>query len=230
MNSDDNIQVWDDIFQSNEWGKYPALAVVRFIARNFYSHSLSDRKNIKILEVGSGTGANLWFCAREGFSVYALDGSKNAVERMNDRFHIDKLDGQLIKSLVGDYHDTLDSIENNSIDAVIDVESLCCNKYSRTKSTIEKVFTKLKVGGKFLSVTFSDGSYGLVGEEIDIHTVLPKDGPAAGKGFVRYTTESDIQDLYKLPNNEIESIEREELHLNNSEVIKEWNIIAVKTQ
>jgi len=60
----DNIKLWDEIYQSNEWGKYPPVPVIRFIAKNFYKDK--NRKEIKILELGSGTGANLWFCAREG--------------------------------------------------------------------------------------------------------------------------------------------------------------------
>ena len=74
----DNLEIWEKIFQENEWGKYSSVPVIRFIARNFYK--VKDRKNIKILEIGSGTGANLWFCAREGFSVIALEGSQTAFE------------------------------------------------------------------------------------------------------------------------------------------------------
>ncbi len=75
-----------------------------------------------------------------------------------------------------------------------------------------------------LSQTFTDGTYGIVGEEIDYHAVMPTDGPMGNKGFTRYTTFDDIDKLYKLKNNEITNIERDELHLSNGEVIKEWII------
>ena len=84
-----NLEIWEDIFQNNEWGKYPSLAVVRFVARNFYK--VPNRKDIRILELGCGTGANLWYCAREGFSVIGLDGSKTAINRMIDRFEKENL-------------------------------------------------------------------------------------------------------------------------------------------
>jgi len=221
----DNIQIWEEIFQNNEWGKYPAVAVIKFIAKNFYS--AKNRKEIKILEIGSGTGANLWFCAREGFSVYGIDGSQTAVERMLYRFNEEDLSDKIIGSSVGDYYKKLDDIDDNSFDAIIDVESLYCNSFDKSREIIKKSFDKLKIDGVMFSLTFADGTYGLDGENIDYHALLPSSGPMSGKGYTRYTTEEDIEKLYKLNNNEVINIERQELHLNNGKAIKEW-IIELK--
>ena len=65
---------WDKIFSTQEWGKYPGEELIRFIARNFYA--APNRKDIRILEVGCGTGANLWFLAKEGFNAFGIDGSQ----------------------------------------------------------------------------------------------------------------------------------------------------------
>jgi len=219
---DNNLEIWENIFQNNEWGKYPPVAVIKFIAKNFYK--VKNRKDIKILEIGSGTGANLWFCAREGFSVYGIDGSKTAVDRMLKRFEDENLVDNLFGTSVGDYYDKLDDIEDESLDAIIDIESLYCNSFDKSREIVQKAFNKLKVGGVMFSLTFADGTYGLDGENIDYHAVLPIDGPMADKGFTRYTTKDDIVKLYKLYNNEISNIERQELHLNNGEVLKEWII------
>ena len=43
-------ELWEGIFSSREWGKYPSETLIRFIARNFYN--VSDRKAINILELG----------------------------------------------------------------------------------------------------------------------------------------------------------------------------------
>jgi len=217
-----NLQVWEKIFQENEWGKYPALSVIKFVARNFYH--VNNRKEVKILEIGSGTGANLWFCAREGFSVIGLEGSQTAIDRMKERFTNEKLTDFLLDVKCGDYFDTLDDIEDDSIDAILDLESLYCNSFKRSKKIVEKLFNKLKSGGVMLSQTFTDGTWGLDGKEIDYHTVLPKEGPMANMGTGRYVTKNDIEKLYKLNNNTITNIERFEQHLNNRKIIKEWII------
>lgn len=218
----DNLEIWEKIFQENEWGKYPSVPVIRFIARNFYK--VKDRKNIKILEIGSGTGANLWFCAREGFSVIALEGSQTAFDRMENRFKEENLTDCLLDSKVGNYLYTLDEIEDNSIDAIIDSESLCCNPFSYCQKVIAKSFDKLKVGGVMMSLTFAEETWGFGGCEIDYHAEMPTTGPLAGKGFNRYTTRDDIEKLYKLENNIIERVERQEYYYGEESVVKEWII------
>jgi len=218
----DNLEIWEKIFQENEWGKYPALSVVKFVARNFYN--VKDRASIKILEIGAGVGANLWFCAREGFEVYAIDGSQTAIQKMQERFTQENLPLQDVQLKVGDYFEQLEHFEDNYFDAVLDVESLYCNSFDRSKEIILKVFDKLKPNGVMLSQTFAEGTYGLQGKEVSYHALLPQSGPMSGKGFTRFTTREDIDKLYKNEHNEITNIERLELHLENGEAIKEWLI------
>jgi len=218
----ENLQIWEKVFQKKEWGKYPSVPVIRFIARNFYK--VKNRKDIKILEIGSGTGANLWFCAREGFSVIALEGSQIAINRMKRRFESEDLSSFLIDVKHGDYFDTLDEIEDNSVDAIIDSESLYCNPFDRSRDIIIKCFDKLKTGGVMMSLTFAEGTWGMDGKEYLYHTVMPIEGPLSKKGFCRYTTRDDIEKLYKLNNNIIERVERQEYFYSEKEVIKEWVI------
>ena len=236
-----NLEIWEDIFQNNEWGKYPSLAVVRFVARNFYK--APNRKDIRILELGCGTGANLWYCAREGFSVIGLDGSKTAIHRMIDRFEKENLSEFLMDIKVGNYYNLLNEIKDNSIDAIIDVGSLCCNSFLDTKEIIKKSFDKLKVGGKFLSQTFDKGSDGLNinDKEVEImgggaekiedkyfHAVFTRLGSMREKCLVRYTTYEDIFELYKMENNKIDYIHKEKYYFSKDRVRKDWIIELTK--
>ncbi|EAL1485109.1 SAM-dependent methyltransferase, partial [Campylobacter coli] len=50
----DNATFWENIFSNKEWGKYPSENLIRFIARNFYN--VKNRNEIRILELGLGTG------------------------------------------------------------------------------------------------------------------------------------------------------------------------------
>src|SRR5258706_7684234 len=76
---------WDNVFTVNRWGRYPPEELVRFVARNFYQ--ASDRSAVRLLEVGCGPAANLWYIAREGFSAYGLDGSAVALEKAKLRLN-----------------------------------------------------------------------------------------------------------------------------------------------
>ena len=138
---------WEQIFSKKEWGKYPSESVIRFIARNFYN--AKDRNKISILELGLGTGANLWFCAREGFKVSGIEWSKTGVERFKTRMQNENLSTQIAQLEIGDYLEKLDNFKDESFDAVIDVASLCCNDREKTRAIFQKAFKKLKAGGKF---------------------------------------------------------------------------------
>jgi 2-polyprenyl-3-methyl-5-hydroxy-6-metoxy-1,4-benzoquinol methylase len=93
MQTTNNSEIWETIFVNNEWGKYPPLSVIKFVARNFYK--VIDRKKVKILEIGSGPGANLWFMAREGFTVYGIDFSKTACEKTLNRLADENLSNRV---------------------------------------------------------------------------------------------------------------------------------------
>lgn len=221
-----NSEIWEDIFANNEWGKYPPISVVKFVAKNFY-HA-KDRKQIKILEIGSGPGANLWYMAREGFTVYGIDFSQTACEKVIQRLSAENLAERIGGVLTGDYAEKLLQFEDSYFDAIIDIESLYCNSFNNSRKIVETCFSKLKPGGLMFSQTFSDKTWGLEGETIEYHALLPINGPMAHKGYTRYTTQEDIEKLYKLDNNRVKNIELQELHLSNGKSISEWLIEVEK--
>lgn len=199
---DKNLQIWEAIYSSREWGKYPNESLVRFIARNFYR--VPDRSKVKILELGSGTGANLWYIAREGFSVYGIEGSPTGVKLTIERLKTDGLEARIGEIVSGDYQDLPWHVE--IFDAVVDVVSLYSNPFDKARSVVENSFACIKPGGRFFSRTFAAGSDG-----------LPTD-----QGFIRLMTEADIEKLYKARSNEFVGIELEDRRLVNGKHIREW--------
>ncbi|EAK2559862.1 class I SAM-dependent methyltransferase, partial [Campylobacter jejuni] len=179
-----------------EWGKYPSENVIRFIARNFYN--VQDRSKINILELGFGTGANLWFCAKEGFSVSGIEWSKTGLERFKARMKDENLNDKIKQIELGDYIDKLDSFKDDSFDAWMDNYSLAYNDFDKTKKIIDKAMKKLKKGGKFLSVTPSLDNDGFEKDEsLGYHLVKPTSGSDACTGIIRYCDEKDLRKLYE---------------------------------
>lgn len=213
---------WEDVFQRQEWGKYPGEPLIRFVAKNFYK---SERSSVRILELGCGTGANLWYMSREGFSVYGIDGSTTAISFAKKRLETEGLKADI---QVGDIVNL--PYPPDYFDAVIDNECIYANNWSNSRKIVQNVFSVLKKEGKFFSRTFSEKMS--VGKQPDIISALEynniKEGPLAGKGFVRLADKESIQDLYGSLFN-IESVDLLEYTLNNQTIqISEYIIICSK--
>ena len=85
---------WDEKFKSRPWGKYPPEDLVSFIFRKFINKGIS---NISILEVGCGTGANLWFLQREGLKVAGIDSSQEGIRLAKKRLRNENFNLKLSK-------------------------------------------------------------------------------------------------------------------------------------
>ena len=216
---------WDNVFKNNKWGKYPGEELVRFISRKFYN--VPKRKDIKILELGCGTGANIWYLAREGFSVTGIDGSATAIEIAKKRMLKNNLDVKFF------YADIMKlPFDNESFDCVVDVECIYANSLEDTKIILNEVYRVLKNGGCFYSKTFATG---MTGEETAIkldgenftYLEMP-DGPLRKDyGIIRLTDESEIAQLYSdFSNLQYDYITRSDL--NRTKYIKEWIVYVTK--
>lgn len=215
-------QVWEKVFQENSWGKYPSESLIRFIASNFYK---SKRSEIKILEIGCGTGANIWYISREGFSAYGIDGSKTGIEIAKNRLEIENLKANL---KVGDILNL--PYEDNFFDAVIDVECLYANNFENTKIILKEISRVLKTEGLLYSRTFSNQQY--IGKEYDKISNLEfnniMEGPLRGKGFVRLSSSESINSLFDDSLLHIKSIDTLNYTIDNGNFkISEFVIIAI---
>ncbi|MGG4497725.1 class I SAM-dependent methyltransferase [Brevibacillus reuszeri] len=214
---------WEEIFKQQDWGKYPGEDVIRFVARNFYSADV--RSEIKILEVGCGTGANLWYMANEGFSIYGIDGSETAIKIANKRLNDDlrAWNGEL---MVGDINNL--PYPEGFFDAVIDVCAVCCNSYENAKVIYDEMARVTKKGGKMFSRTFATGSWGEgTGEKVGHNAYLVTEGPLANIGFNRFTDYSEIYHL--IQGFQISDVELHSRTFDNlKREFKEWVIVGEK--
>lgn len=216
---------WDKVFSEVEWGKYPGEELIRFIARNFYNKP--KRKEIKILEVGCGEGANIWFLSREGFDAYGLDGSKVALKKAEKFLDSQNLNANLFH---GDAMNL--PYDNNTFDAVIDVECIYANSLKDSLNILEEIHRVLKLSGLIFSKTFSSemsGQETAISLEGEPNTFIEMpDGPLRDDyGIIRLTAEDEIRDIYHLFNDlQYDFISRTDR--NRSNVIHEWIIQGKK--
>jgi SAM-dependent methyltransferase len=216
---------WERIFSENEYGKYPSEELIRFVAINYYK--LPNRNEIKILEIGSGTGPNLWYLAREGFRVVGVEGSRIGVERTKERLQQESLTAEVF---VGDVMNL--KFEDNSFDCVIDMECLCANSVKDSLIILDEVYRVLKFNGKFISRTFMTGSEGygkgekLEGEQ-NTYTDSFQGTETKGCGIIRFTSEEEIYELYN--KFIIENIDYRILTKDSQQIsVKEWLIVCSK--
>lgn len=186
-------KIWDDVFTGRDWGRYPPEDLIRFVARNFYNRP--DRKSVRLLEIGCGPGANIWYLAREGFSASGIDGSSVAIDRAQKRLADEKLSAALT---VCDVNHLSKYYAAASFDAVIDVCCLTCFTAAGISAALKQVQTVLKPSGKVFSRMFGRGTWGdRLGTEIEPGTFTGiKDGPLAGIGRVHFATIDEARALF----------------------------------
>ena len=183
---------WEDIHRHRQWGKYPNIDVVKFVARKLYSSS--ERNNVKILDLGCGAGANTWFLAKEGFDAYGIDGSKSAVE---NAYSYIKSSGLEAKFDVGDIAKT--PYDSDYFDAIIECSVLSTNSKSGICAILEECYRILKPRGVLFSTLLFNAetsSYG-TGTRLEDNTFtdIPV-RPFEGLGRVHYFEYKEVLDVF----------------------------------
>jgi SAM-dependent methyltransferase len=184
--------VWEQIFRTRAWGRYPHEDLVRFVARAFYA--APDRTAVRILEIGCGPGSGAsWFVAREGFKLAGIDASPTAIEKSRARFAAENLVGEFVQGEVS----TL-PWPAGTFDAVLDVVCLACNTEAETAAVVGEIRRVLKPGGWHFSLTPKVGCWGDGnGVRLDETTLAEVgEGPFAGLGKTRFATEGSLERLY----------------------------------
>lgn len=220
--------IWEEKYHKGEGiNRYPWDFVVSFIYRHYPRQKA--RHEVRILEVGCGTGNNLWFAAREGFQVSGIDGSSSAIAYTQKRFAEEGLTGDL---QVGDFINL--PFESNVFDIVIDRAAITCCGLSVAQKAVEEIKRVLVVGGTFLFNPYSDkhsslvsGKKGLDGVMLDISA-----GTLVDVGQIFFYSRKNIYNLFefgwKILN--VQHIDLIEMSQPEYTSHTEWRVIAQKVQ
>ncbi len=188
--------VWEQVFTSQPWGRYPGESLIRFVARNYYR--APERSKVRFLEVGFGTGTNLWFLAREGFSASGIEGSPAASAIARERLDAEcpgwNAPPRNAELVVGDICSL--NFPDETFDALIDSEAVYCNDFQESCRIYREMHRVAKPGGKLFIRTFATGTWGDgVGTAIGPRRYVADAGPLAGKGPSRFTAQEELPEL-----------------------------------
>jgi SAM-dependent methyltransferase len=126
--------------------RYPNEELCRFMGRNYFPVPYEKRQDIRILETGCGSGANLWMIAREGFDAVGIDLSPAAIKLCEQTLNSYQTSAELH---VGDM--TKLPLVDQSVDVVVDIFSSNCLDHKTGIAFIRDVWRVLKQGGRFFS-------------------------------------------------------------------------------
>jgi len=219
-----NKEVWEKIHNSKEWGKYPSIEVVRFIANNYYN---KQRDKIKILDFGCGQGANTWFLANENFDTYAFDISESAIYKAKER-----LNNMKLKANFSTMNGTNLQYSNDVFDSVIDCAAIYNNIFSDILLMYKETYRVLKFGGKLFSTglwNVKTTGYG-TGEFLERNTYNNLTlGALSNLGIVHFFTREELNEsLKKIGFKNISIDEKSEMLNNNLICISQYIVSAEK--
>lgn len=147
---------YENSYESSGFGaqrRYPNEELMRFLGRTVFSLSQPMRKEARILEVGCGSGANLWAIAREGFDTYGIDLSAEGIALGRQMM---KAWGVNANLQTGDMADL--PYEAGFFDAVVNVFSSYCLAEKDFKRYLDSIARVLRPGGQYFSYTPSKNS------------------------------------------------------------------------
>jgi SAM-dependent methyltransferase len=147
---------------------FPNEELCRFMGRHYFPKSLENRKSINVLDVGCGSGSNLWMIAREGFNAYGLDLSAEATKlcaQMLDKY---ECSAQLHVASMTDL-----PYDDNSMDVIVDVFSSNCLSAQLGQAFLQEVYRVLKPNGRFFSYFPSKNSHAW--SKADPNDIIDKD-------------------------------------------------------
>ncbi|WP_291297163.1 class I SAM-dependent methyltransferase [Elioraea sp.] len=175
--------------------RYPNEELVRFLARHFFPIPRTERASVPILEVGCGSGANLWMIAREGFAAHGLDLSAEGLVLCREMLASWGVAASL-------HHGDMAALPfaDASMAAVVDVFSAYCLDEAGAARFLDEVARVLRPGGRFftytpskLSEAFTNHAPATLSDASTLSGIARETSPFAGNTYpFRFTTNDEL--------------------------------------
>ncbi len=165
---------WDAIMANAPQAMSPDENLLRPLMRKYRN---VDRSRVEILDLGCGKGRHSWELLHRGFSVTALDASKQALDSLRRRFEEERFFRNRIRFEQQDIK-TID-LPSNSFDCIIDIESLC----HVVRPPMFAIHDLLKKGGWFFSIAPRPDTWKKT---------------LWGKGYCRLATEPELRNMLRM--------------------------------
>lgn len=176
-------EIWNEVYTKKRFGGtwYPNEGVVRFTARYLKRRVGIEVYDVKrdakrIFDVGCGNGRHVVFFAEQGFEVYGIDISKEAIEIANAWLFKKGLKAYL---RVGDIEKL--PFDSEHFDVVISAEVLDHVPFSKAKKVIKEIRRVCAPNG-YIYITLrstEDSEFGR-GEEVAHNTFVLQGGYEKG--------------------------------------------------
>lgn len=174
--------------------KYPNESFLSFLGSNFFRLPIEKRKQTCFLELGCGSGANLWPVAREGFNAYGVDYSQTGLGLCQQM-----LESWGVKATLSLADMTSLPFEDGMFDVVFDVVSIQHLTFSQHIDVYQEAFRVLKDEGTFFSYHLGENSISAKtkGAMLDHCTVKNIDAglPLAGNGQTCFLSANEVRHL-----------------------------------
>jgi len=138
--------------QNKQVNRYPYGEFVS-IFFNSLKFLTKEKKDIKILELGCGTGNNIKFMSELGYKVYGIDGSKSACKIGNDFLLENNLQANIQQSKFSEL-----PFKDNEFDMILDREAMYCDTFQNIKNNWEEANRVLKKGGVVISFMYTNNN------------------------------------------------------------------------
>jgi SAM-dependent methyltransferase len=214
---------WNFVYEKNlHRNNWPFSDLISYTIK----HSKINKKKIRVLELGCGSGPNIPFFVSNNSEYFGLDGSTFMINQLKKKFP--KLKNNLVAC---DF--TREIPFRKTFDLVVDRSSLTHNSTSDIQNCLELIHKKLNSGGKYIGIDWHSTNHfeyknGKTSSDSFTKNKF-KTGQFKKLGNVHFSNKKHLLDIFEKFKIEIleEKIVKRKIP-NDNKIFAVWNIVAKK--